>query len=392
MHARSDSVAGPPWVIVAGGFHDRGAMDRANTALARYLLGRGRTVHLVGHDIDPEFDDAPAAVVHRVARPAGIDAAGEIVLDWAGRRVAEAARAADPAARVLVNGGNCLTYAINWCHAVHAAWPCADEHASPLFRLRNRLLRARARRREHAALRRAPLVIANSRGTAATLTRRIGLEPSRVHVVYLGTDASWGIPAAGERQAARRWLGVPADRPLVAFVGTLGHDRNKGFDRLFDAWEALTRGGDWDAALTVAGGGAALGSWRTRAQASGADGISFLGQSSRVRELLAAADLLVSPVRYEAYGLNVHEALCRNVPVLVSEGAGIVERFDPGLQQFVLPSDASLSVIAERLRAWRRDLAGWRARCGGIGCVLRNRTWTEMAAEIVSLAELELIA
>ena len=26
------------WVIVAGGFHDLGAMDRANAALARYLI------------------------------------------------------------------------------------------------------------------------------------------------------------------------------------------------------------------------------------------------------------------------------------------------------------------------------------------------------------------
>ena len=37
-----------------------------------------------------------------------------------------------------------------------------------------------------------------------------------------------------------------------------------------------------------------------------------------VAPVIAAADVLVHPARYEAYGLGVHEALCRGLPAIVS--------------------------------------------------------------------------
>ena len=49
-----------PWVIVAGGFHHRGGMDRANAALAAYLLESGTPVHLVGHEIGQRLDPIQA--------------------------------------------------------------------------------------------------------------------------------------------------------------------------------------------------------------------------------------------------------------------------------------------------------------------------------------------
>ena len=41
---------------------------------------------------------------------------------------------------------------------------------------------------------------------------------------------------------------------------------------------------------------------------------------------------MVHPARYEAYGLGVHEAICRGLPAIVSAGAGIAELY---------PADAS---------------------------------------------------
>jgi hypothetical protein len=44
-----------PWVIVAGGFHQKGGMDKANLALADYLLEREVPVHLVTHSVEPSL-------------------------------------------------------------------------------------------------------------------------------------------------------------------------------------------------------------------------------------------------------------------------------------------------------------------------------------------------
>ena len=42
-----------PIVLVSGDFVLTGGMDRANHALASYLLDRGREVHFVSHRVDP---------------------------------------------------------------------------------------------------------------------------------------------------------------------------------------------------------------------------------------------------------------------------------------------------------------------------------------------------
>ena len=110
-------------------------------------------------------------------------------------------------------------------------------------------------------------------------------------------------------------------------MGALG-DVRKGFDTLFEAWRRLVGDPGWDARLVVVGTGTSLPSWRARAVDEGLGGsIAFLGFRDDVPDVLAACDLLVSPTRYEAYGLNVQEALCTGLPAIVSAGAGIAERY-----------------------------------------------------------------
>ena len=59
------------WVLVAGGFHQDGGMDKANSALAHYLLDQGSTLHLVAHRVATDFAANPRVNVHIVPRPAG---------------------------------------------------------------------------------------------------------------------------------------------------------------------------------------------------------------------------------------------------------------------------------------------------------------------------------
>jgi glycosyltransferase involved in cell wall biosynthesis len=378
----------PPWVLVCGAFHPRGGQGEANAALADHLLRRGHPVHLVGHDIDPDFLDRPGATVHRITRPAGRFMLGYLPLRYYGRKVAAEVRAATPTARVLVNGGSCPWPDINWVHAVHHAWPVVDNGAPLWFRAKNRLFKWWSRRSEAHAIRMARLVIANSAQTRQHLIHHLGLDPQRVHVVYLGADAAWGPAGREERVQQRRRVGISDDRPLVLFMGALSHDNNKGFDTLLAAWRGLVASGTWDAELLVAGSGNGLPRWqREVARAGLARNIRFLGFYREVMGLLAGVDLLVSPARYEAYGLNVQEAVCRGVPALVSSRAGVVEQYPPELAEMVLPDPEDKDELARRLRHWRADVDGWRSRFRPLSDTLRGYPWEKMAARIVELAE-----
>jgi glycosyltransferase involved in cell wall biosynthesis len=181
---------------------------------------------------------------------------------------------------------------------------------------------------------------------------------------------------------------LEAGRPLVLFLGGLGHDERKGFDTLWRAWSALCADPAWDADLLVAGGGAAASQWDARVAAAGLSRrVRLLGFTDCVFNLLAAADLLVSPVRYESYGLNVQEAICRGVSALVSARAGVVEQFLPELAEMILPNPDDAADLAVRLWRWRADVDGWRNRFEPLGRKLRTRGWDTMARELVQLVE-----
>ncbi len=171
----------------------------------------------------------------------------------------------------------------------------------------------------------------------------------RTHVVYYGIDAArFGAIDADERAAARRALACRRTRPLALFVGALG-DRRKGFDTVFDAWRALCGRADWDVDLVVTGTGAELEAWQRAGGARAAEGrIRFLGFRRDMPSVFAACDVLVHPARYEAYGLAVHEALCRGLPALVTAAAGVAERYPEDLGDLLLQDPASAAESTAR--------------------------------------------
>jgi glycosyltransferase involved in cell wall biosynthesis len=287
----------------------------------------------------------------------------------------------------VVNGGCCSWGDINWVHYLHSAW-CWTGRLPWKARVKEAVAGYLFRGQERKALRAARLVIANSNSTRLALVNGLKLDPARVHTVYLGCEPSWHPPEASERSAGRKWLDQPEGRPLILFVGGLGHDGRKGFDVLWTAWRSLCSDPNWDADLVVAGGGAASASWEARVGREGLTGrVRLIGFTDRVFDLLAAADLLVSPARYEPYGLNVQEAVCRGVPALTSARAGVVEHYPPELGDLILPDPEDWQDLARRLRLWRADVAGWRERFRPLSGVLRDHTWDATAAHIVRLAE-----
>jgi glycosyltransferase involved in cell wall biosynthesis len=377
------------WVIVAAGFHQKGGMDKANLALADYLLERGTPVHLVSHSIDPSLAEHPLATVHLVARPAQSFFLGEFALAARGRKVARQAIRENPSAQVVVNGGNCVWPGINWAHYVHRAW--AGPKRGPLaYRLKDSVAANRARRTEKAAFQRARLIVSNSKRTTNELVKYFGVHPDRVHTVYLGSDPAWGPISPEERAASRKSLQVAASRSLAVFVGGLGYDDRKGFDVLFRAWEMLCSRPDWDVDLIVAGTGPAAPEWQAKVKQAGLEErIRLLGFTDQVKSVLAAADLLISPVRYESYGLNVQEAICRGVPAMVSASAGVAEQYDAGFAPLLVPDPEDAGDLVARLLAWRSTKEQWRERFQPFGDRLRSRSWRDTAADFVSIVEKE---
>jgi glycosyltransferase involved in cell wall biosynthesis len=373
-----------PWLLATGDFTTFGGMDRANHALALYLAQHQRPVHLVAHRVSPEVAAARGVELHLVPRPLDAHLIGAPLLARAAMRQA---RALGPSTHVLMNGGNGVIGSPTWIHYLHAAY-APDVAASVRTRLSSSAGRQYYLRREREAIVSAPLVICNSRRTAEDVARYYGLPASRLHVVYYGSDAQSFSPVTpAERRDARTALGVPDDRAVAVFIGALG-DRRKGFDVLFDAWLSFAADPAWDVDLLVAGEGSEVAAWTSRAaQAGMADRIRFLGFRRDIATVLAAADVLVHPARYEAYGLGVHEAVCRGIPAIVTDVAGVTERLASTFQELIIPSPLAADAVVRALRTWRSDVDGWRRRAVTAGAALRSRTWDDMSAEIVAAVE-----
>jgi glycosyltransferase involved in cell wall biosynthesis len=373
-----------PWLLVAGDFTPFGGMDAANHALARYLAAHGE-VHLVTHHASDDLASLPAITVHRVWRPFDWDFLGAVLLARRGREVWRQLLPRD--LHAIVNGGNCHVAAANWVHYLHAAYVPVTA-GSIVRRSKGWLVYGHDLAAERRALNEARVVVCNSRRTCEDVIARTGVEPSRAHVVYYGCDpVRFSAVGAADRAAAKAELGLSLDRPLVGFVGALG-DRRKGFDTVFEAWVRLCRSHAWDADLIVVGFGAELSDWRHRAREAGLDDrIRFTGERRDMPDVFAALDALVHPARYEAYGLSVHEALCRGVPALVSAAAGVAEQYPETLSELLIDSPDDPAELVDRLSRWRCDSERFRSLVVPLSEKLRARAGDHMAAEIAALVE-----
>ena len=365
------------WLVTAGDFTTLGGMDRANHALAGYLAAdETNHVDIVAHRVWPDLDRAGNVTVHRVARPLGSHLLGAPLLALKAHRLA---RRFDGC--TIANGGNAPhTADVSWVHYVHGAYD--PGHAGPL-RMRGHLAHGYYLAREVWALQRARIVICNSHRTAKDVRDRVGVPAERIRVVYYGSDPVTFAPVrADARRAARAALSWPLDRPVVLFVGALG-DRRKGFDRLFEAWRRLCGDASWDADLAVAGHGRDLRTWQRRARECRLGSrIRFLGFRDDVERVIAACDLLVHPARYEAYGLAIHEAVCRGLPAIVAASAGIAELYPAGLRNLLVQNVEDATEIADRIHRWRWDIDAAAAGVREFSDRLRSRTWRDMSVEI----------
>lgn len=368
-------------------------MDRANLALAAYLAETNHSVHLVAHRVHDSIRKYQNVFFHDVPRPLGSHFLGEPLLNYHGKNVAN--RLSSPInPMIVVNGGNCRPRQpyINWAHYVHAAWnpsDTANNHQPFLRRIKRSLTHQIHLRHEKTGFQNASLIIANSHLTANHITNFHQVPPKRIKVVYYGSNQKiFGPVSSEERASARSLLSLPSNRPCVLFVGALD-DSRKGFDLLFDTWKVLCQKSNWDATLLVVGSGSSLPYYRQAAvDHSLSDKIRFLGFRTDVPTILAAADLLVSPARYEAYGLNVHEALCRGCPVLVSSMAGVAERIPKGDNlSMKLSANVTTDEIIAALINWRENENHYAREAKLLSEQFHQHTWHDQMRSLVEQAQ-----
>jgi glycosyltransferase involved in cell wall biosynthesis len=285
-----------------------GGTGRHVAMLARGCAGRGMAVSVFGPPASREaYPPAALAPVDIGDRPRpGRDAAGVLrlrrlialsepdVVHAHGLRAGAAAALARP--RGPGRQGPALVV------TVHNA-PPAGALSAAVYRALERF-----------AARRADVVLCVCADLAERM-RRAGARDVGLAVVPAPPVAA---PPADVVEKAR--ADIAADgRPVVLAVGRCAPQ--KGFDVLIEAM-SLLRDRDPAPLLAIAGEGPLAGQLARQAVASGA-GVRFLGSRCDVPALLAAADVIAVPSRWEGQPLIVQEALRAGRPLVASRVGGI---------------------------------------------------------------------
>lgn len=174
-------------------------------------------------------------------------------------------------------------------------------------------------------VRRADRVIADSRATAADLSRVYGVPPGSIDVIYLGPGRSPIVVPEEEAKFVRARLGVVPGRYVLSVATTQPH---KNLDRLIEAM-AMVSDAERDARLVLVGArGTALDSLRATATARGlSETVVFTGwiEDRALDALFAGARAFVYPSLCEGFGLPLLEAMERGVPVISSAFTSLPE-------------------------------------------------------------------
>lgn len=309
----------------------RGGLEGNVLALARRLEARGHAVRVVCQRADPDL--GLAAEVRRVLVPAAL---GETVKLLAFARAAE---------RALAGLGVDVTFTSGHVAGVDVArleGGLAADYGAVLAAggRGGDLTEWAARRVEVRKLACAKRILTLSEAARQAVLARAGGPEGRVVVARNGVDLTRHALADAEARAeARRALGL--EGPVVAFVGS-GFWR-KGLDHLLEALPAAGA-----PTLVVAGADRDQPRAAARARQLGLT-VHWLGYTPDVRPVLAAADVLALPARFEPFGLVALEAWAAGRPAVLSAAVGAAELSPhPAL---VVAQPARAEALAEALTA-----------------------------------------
>ncbi len=178
-----------------------------------------------------------------------------------------------------------------------------------------------------------------------TLPERLALLPPTVSATRRRPE----YRRNGVREAVRAELGAAAVDQVWLAIGV--QPRTKGFDRALEALREFPQ-----AHLLIAG----LGETSTRTAAALAayarrmglaSRVSFLGHREDIPDLMAAADLLVHPARYDTTGTVILEAVVNGLPVVTTAVCGYASHVAHAGAGVVIAEPFRMKALVAALRA-----------------------------------------
>jgi glycosyltransferase involved in cell wall biosynthesis len=208
----------------------------------------------------------------------------------------------------------------------------------------------------------ADAVIANSRATAATLTR------GDVRIVNPGVDTTRFAPGPVDT-AVRAQLTADVAAPLVAILGRV--DPEKGIDVVLRAVAPL----EGVHVVVVGAPNVADASFDAELRALGADLLGdrcrFTGARADVPAVLRSVDVLVNASRAEPFGRTVLEAQASGVPVIGTASGGIPEFVTDDVDGLLVAPGDPQALAAAIARILGDEQLATRLRTGGLANAAR---------------------
>ncbi len=196
-------------------------------------------------------------------------------------------------------------------------------------------------------------------------------EPARLVLLPPTIDRTRRQPElrlSGAGELTRRQLGIHANQWVWLAIAT--QPRVKGLDRTIEALREFPA-----ARLLIAGiaantrQGRSLKRWTRHSGA--ADRIELLGLRHDIPQLMAAADLLVHPARYDTTGTVILEALVNGLPAVTTDACGYAMHVTLANAGVVIPEPFRQSALigaladaqsADRRMTWSRNGIGYGER------------------------------
>lgn len=184
-------------------------------------------------------------------------------------------------------------------------------------------------------------------GGAAKL-RWLGVE--KIQVVPLGVEID-EFNLSNRDPKLRRSLGIGDDEPMLIYVGRL--DRERRAELVVEAYRKLPR--ELGARLVLVGEGPV----RDSILETGDDRViapGYLKDRAELARWLASADMYVSAMADETFGVSVIEAQASGLPVVGVTAGGMLDRVDPETGRLG-PVDDCNAMAANILEVWNSDRA-----------------------------------
>lgn len=223
--------------------------------------------------------------------------------------------------------------------------------------------------------RRFDAVYALSESGGAKKLRQQGVH--NVGIVPLGVELD-DFGADKRDEGLRRSLGVDSNQPLLVYVGRM--DRERRAQLVVDAFRMLPE--ELGARLVLVGEGPV----RDRILESGDERIvapGYLKDRLEVARWLASADVYVSAMADETFGVSVIEAQASGLPVVGVAAGAMLDRVDDETGRLG-PVDDVQSLAANILDVWSSDRAamGKAARAHVEGRFSWDRTFQTLLSEV----------